>query len=509
VLRKAARAVKLGVLGKDLARLRRQKAMGTKDAQLPIVERLARLHGLPQKIGQILSLNELDGQEPVFTRLVETSAEMPASEAFVEIERALGRPWRNCFARLSGEGIGASLAQVHRGALHSGTEVAVKVQYPAIAEALELDLKALGWLTAPVGGLRRGFDLAGYRREVGTMFREELDYRHEAEMLKRFHSLASGIQGLEIPAVIAEFSGQRILTMSWMDGESFSTARQWTPEERRQIAEILLRFFLTSCFSWRMLHADPHPGNYRFRRGPQGAVVGVLDFGCVKQLSGESAVALNALIEDTLAEKLRGDPQRAAARFAALGFQPLLLASMQHQLPELCEILFEPFLANRPFDMNAWRLGPRVETLLAGSRWNFRMAGPPALIFFMRAYQGLVQYLSALDAPVNWLAIYEQIVGPRRETPCYVSEKPVSVLAASRALRIRVSHKGRTKAELTFPAASAENLFDLIPPEIEPKLAARSIDVVQISRSLMERGFPPEELFCLQEGENSFRVWLE
>ncbi|MGA8222930.1 MAG: AarF/ABC1/UbiB kinase family protein [Candidatus Acidiferrales bacterium] len=507
--RNVTRAVELAALGKELIALRRGGKARGKRSQRQVVDRLARLHGLPQKIGQILSLTELMDDAPIFTPLVEAPAQLSAPEAFAEIERALGRPWRTCFRFLEPEGISASLAQVHRGITHDGRDVVVKIQYPGMAEALELDLKALGWLTAPLGGLRKGFDLRGYRREVGMMLREELDYRHEAEMLNRFRIFASGLENVVVPEVIEELSGERILTMTWLDESNFSKARRWPLDERAQVGATLVSVFFASVFSACLLHADPHPGNYRFQHGLRGVTVGVLDFGCVKSLAPETSKALLALIADTIAGRLQGNAARARLRFEALGFQPLLLAPMQHLLPELCEILFEPFLRDQPFDMKTWRLGARVEKVVGDFRWNSRIAGPPTLIYFMRAYQGLVQYVSALEAPVNWRAAYEQAGNPQAEEPIPWAEAHASKPAKSEFLRVRVSREGRTRAELTFPVAAAEDLCDLIPPEVEPKLAARHIDVLGISQSAIAEGFPPGELFSLREGEDNFRVWLE
>jgi len=508
--RNLARAMELSALGKEVTALRRQEQVREVEGQTRVVERLLHLHGLPQKIGQILSLTELDRESHVFTRLVETAAQLPASVAFAEIDRALGRPWRDCFQSLSPQGIGASLAQVHRGTLWDGRDVAVKIQYPGMAESLALDLKALGWLTLPIGGFRKGFDVAGYRRELGEMLKKELDYQNEGQMLKRFRLLASNMNDVAVPNVIEEYSGSRILTMTWVDGESFRDARRWSVKEKSRIARALLSLFFIGFFSAHMIHADPHPGNYRFQRTGEGVTVAVLDFGCVKIFDSETVDHLQALIDDTVAGRLKGNPELARTRFERLAFQPLLLEPMQHVLPKLCEILFEPFCMDRPFDMKIWHLGARVEETLGNARWNFRMAGPPKLVYFLRAYQGLVQYLSALDVPVNWRAEYDRAVDNRRPTQsCEIRSTTAPLSSKSQALRIRVSRGGRTKAELTFPAAAAESLSDLIPPEVGPKLIARNIDVSQISRSLSENGFPPGNLFSLREGQDEFRVWLE
>ena len=508
--RKLKRAAELGGLARNLASLRRGSSASAKKSQLAVVQRLARLHGLPQKIGQILSLGELGEDEPCFSSLTETAPGLSAQEAFQEIEEALGRPLEDCFLRIEEEGVGASLAQVHQAVLRDGRTVAVKIQYPSMAEALDVDLHALGWLTAPVGGLHRGFDLSGYRREIGGMFREELDFRHEARMLGSFVRVARGFPRVEIPEVIEECSGPRVLTMTWLGGEPFSSTQAWPLEARREAASTLLRLFLESCFSWGLLHADPHSGNYRFRLEHERPVIGLLDFGCVKKLDARTTWALASLIEDTAADQL--EATRASAHFETLGFQALLLVPMQHLLPGLCEILFEPFCTSGPFDLHAWRLGERVEAHLGEFRWNFRMAGPPELIFFMRAYQGLIQYLKALEAPVNWQEAYRSLTMPALlQQPR--SDQPVrpapAVPVLSRALKIRVLQHGCTKAEVTFPPTAAENLVELLPPGLDEKLSRRGIDVARIARETASGGFAPGDLFQFEEGAKSYRVWLE
>ena len=508
--RKLKRAVELSGLARSMAGLRRGGDAAAKRRQVTVVQKLAQLHGLPQKIGQILSLGELGGEEQLFSSLTETPPALSSREAFEEIERALGRPLDDCFTDIEEQGVGASLAQVHKAALLDGREVAVKIQYPGIAEALDVDLRALGWLTAPVGGLRRGFDMSGYRREVGSMFREELDYRHEAEMLARFHEVARNFPQVEIPQVVEECSNARVLTMTWLSGETFASTRAWPLETRRETASLLLRLFLKSCFSWGLLHADPHAGNYRFRREQGRPVIGLLDFGCVKTLDARTTGALAVLIEDTAAGEL--ESKRTRAHYETLGFQPLLLAPMQHLLPGLSEILFEPFCLDRRFDLRSWRLGERVEEHLGEFRWNFRMAGPPELIFFMRAYQGLIQYLKALDAPVNWQEEYRRLAGPvisPAEQVPRVRRPGAEAAVTSRALKIRVTERKGTKAQVTLAASATENLLELLPPGLDVKLAARGIDVPEIARKAAAGGFAPGDLFHFHDGEKSYRVWLE
>jgi predicted unusual protein kinase regulating ubiquinone biosynthesis (AarF/ABC1/UbiB family) len=511
--RRGARRVKeLAGLSRKMVHLSRaSNGSAAKAARASVVDRLAALHGLPQKIGQVLSLGELYGEEQPYAKLTECPATLPGSDFFHLVELALARPLDQCFSRMEESGAAASLAQVHRAWLLDERAVAVKMQYPGIAQAIETDLRALGWLTIPVGGLRRGFDLAGYRREVGNMLRQEVDTIHEAEMIRRFSDLTGEIEGIEVPRVIEDLSGKNILTMTWLEGEPFSSTQKWNPRFRRMLGESLVELFLRGIFQWGLLHADPHPGNYRFSIRNGKPVIGLLDFGCVKPISAETSEALASIIADTQTGRIQQNENLALARFQDLGFKEQLLEPMAHLLPDLAAALFEPFCSEKLFSVRAWRLSEKVQDILGDFRWNFRMAGPPELIYFVRAFQGLVQYLDALETPIDWHSAYES-VRPTTGGACAANageEKIFPMEGLSRYLRICVWEAGCEKAKVTFRATAAENLCDLVPPEIEGKLVERGIDVQNIAATAKNANFPPGELFRLDEGVRKIRVWLE
>ena len=138
--------------------------VGRDNARLHLVQRLGRLRGLPQKMGQILSMSEDDETVDAFAPLTDSAEPVPLEALLSVMAEQWNRDPETVFGDIDGHGLAASLGQVHRATLRDGRVVAIKVQYPGIREAVEADLKMLGWLSEPVGGLRRGFDLADYRR---------------------------------------------------------------------------------------------------------------------------------------------------------------------------------------------------------------------------------------------------------------------------------------------------------------------------------------------------------
>lgn len=499
----------LGRVARDSARLRRARPGAQKEARERVAQRLATLHGLPQKLGQFLGLSELqEEKEGAYLRLSEAVSPLGGDAARAEIERGLGKPVEAVFRSLEPEGIAASLGQVHRGVLLDGRDVAVKFQHPGIAESVDTDLKALGWLAAPAGGWKRGFATAAYRRTLSEGLAEELDYRHEAKNIREFATLTAGWFDLAVPQVIEELSNERLLVMTWLPGAPFRVTRDWSRDDRERLAGTLLRFFLASCFRWGVVHADPNPGNYRFARDPRWTPrLEVLDFGCVRRLPASFVAGLRGLVdasEKTSAQDLLGF-------YAGMGFRLELLEPMADRLPALSEALFEPFRRPGPFSLAEWDPAARSAEILGELRWNFRFAGPPELLFLLRAYRGLLAYLRALAVPVDWRRALEEACGNAPATSVRAAGNPFGTPTAggARMLRVRVSEGGRTKVDLTFRAAMVEHLADLIPDELQPKLEELRIDVPELARTAVERGVVPGALFCLDEEGKEIRVWLE
>lgn len=505
----AARAMQLGLLARDLARVKR--GANAAKARAHLVERLGKLHGLPQKIGQILSLNELDDAEPVFTPLTEGEAVLSPETAFAAIEEELGRPVDELFRSIEPKGIAASLSQVHRAQLHDGRHVAVKVQYPNIQDAIWLDLKALGWITAPVGGLNRGFDLAGYQAEVKNILGEELDYCHEAETLRAFHGHVVDWPDVAVPEVIPELSGERILTMTWIEGGPPAVAHDWTSAQRHTAGRTLLRLFIASSFKWHCVHGDPHPGNLRFRISGGQPIIGLLDFGCTKPVDGEISGGIRALIDMTIAGTLQDARDDVYTQYLRIGFNPDLLEPMAAVLPKLTEALFAPFAHAGPYNIASWGLGEKVSSILGEHRMSFRTAGPAHLIVFLRAYQGLIHYLKFLNVSINWQHTYGQILDVAKvpAKPTVPIFKIPEGLGDSGCLRIRVLVSGRQKAAITFRASCAAFLHELLPDDVNEKLVKRGIDVAAIEAAAVKSNFAPGELFALTEGTKEIRVWLD
>ncbi|HUJ59435.1 MAG TPA: AarF/UbiB family protein [Kofleriaceae bacterium] len=332
------------------------------------------------------------------------------------VEAELGKPPQQLFARWQAEPIAAaSLGQVHAATLHDGREVVVKVQYPGVADALRADLDDRDFVRK-LAGAEIGASLEdGALATLGDAVRGELDYRAEAAAQMRFARAWAGDPAIAIPEVIAQASGQRVLTMTRARGRTVvDVAGGGTPELRGQAAAAIYRFAWGSPLVHRLLNADPNPGNFLIEQEADGHVrVWCLDFGCAVELPEE--------VRDADRELWWGlcddDAASAAERFRmALARTGLLrrtdsLATVAHRDWE--RTLAAPLAGHAEFHWTA-----RYASELADASGRVLAAGglqlPARLLLLWRQRLGAAAVLGMLDAHARFRRTLVDLIGTGR-----------------------------------------------------------------------------------------------
>jgi predicted unusual protein kinase regulating ubiquinone biosynthesis (AarF/ABC1/UbiB family) len=507
----AARAWGALKLARSAVRLSRaEDEQVAAQARAYLAQSMGELRGLPQKIGQILSMSDSPAARD-FDALTGEAEPLPFATIAAVLAEEWGRPWSQVLSGIETQGHAASLGQVHRGTLADGRSVAVKVQYPGIGRSVESDLKLLGWITLPVGGLGRGFNLRAYRDEILRDFNEELDYLREARHQRRFQEQARAWPNVIVPEVIPELTTPRVLVSAWEDGETLAAvAAHWSAADRKAAGRLLLHCVLNALFREGFVQGDLHAGNFRFRRGARGLELVLYDFGCMFAPAREARLAFLRLID--MAEANRdGDPYPL---FLKLGFDPAYLEPLAHKLPALSRVLFEPFLLEGEYGLAGWKLGERVSDILGDDRWNFRVAGPAELILLMRVFHGLLHALGRLDAHVPWKALLRPIRDDLRAEAQALALPAAAQTSRSFArlakyLLIQVNEQGAMKVRLTSPLHVVDDLENAMDPETLAKVRNRGIDLAAIVSRVRASGYAPQEVFTLDEGPKQIRVWLQ
>jgi predicted unusual protein kinase regulating ubiquinone biosynthesis (AarF/ABC1/UbiB family) len=249
---------------------------------------LADLKGGALKAGQLLSTVEmLFPQDPeetwrqTLTGLQERGTPVPFATLEPVLRAELGSRWRDSFRDLDLQpAAAASIGQVHRGTWWDGRDVAVKVQYPGIREAIGADLRTVSAMSRLAALVARGLAMPPLIRELRVRLVEELDYEHEAAAQRRFALAYADDANVVIPQVIT--ATPRVLVSDWLEGTPIARVAQHAPAAERDRAGLLYqRFILGGPTCARMLHSDPHPGNFRMTSDGR---LGVLDFGSTLEM---------------------------------------------------------------------------------------------------------------------------------------------------------------------------------------------------------------------------------
>ena len=255
---------------------------------------LGELKGGAMKFGQALSILEGALPEEVaapyrqhLTRLQDSAPPMSTAVVHQQLVREFGAGWKRDIVEFDDvPAAAASIGQVHRGRWADGTEVAVKIQYPGAEAAMMSDLRQITRLARTLGGLLPGIDARGLAEELQERVVEELDYRLEAEAQAVFAEKFADDPHYVVPRVLAH--SRRAIVTAWLPSEASlaKVIEDGTHEERNFWGELYARFMFEGAARTGMLHADPHPGNFRVVRGVDGAPdrLGVLDYGAVARL---------------------------------------------------------------------------------------------------------------------------------------------------------------------------------------------------------------------------------
>ncbi|MEV7419821.1 AarF/ABC1/UbiB kinase family protein [Streptomyces sp. NPDC089919] len=369
---------------------------------------LGELKGGAMKFGQALSVFESALPEEVagpyraaLTKLQEAAPPLPAGRVHQVLTERLGADWRDLFLEFEDKpAAAASIGQVHRAVWHDGREVAVKVQYPGAGEALLSDLTQLSRFARLLGPLIPGMDLKPLITEMRNRIEEELDYELEAESQRSHADVFADDPDVVVPDVVHQ--GEQVLVTEWMEGTPLSEVISGgTQEERDRAGQLLARFLFSGPARTGLLHADPHPGNFRLVRDGEGRMrLGVLDFGTVDRLPGGLPRTIGASLRLTL----EGDAEAVYEQLCAEGFVKQSIELDPDAVLDYLRPIIEPARVAEFTFTRGWIRGqaariadPRSPAYQLGKQLNL----PPSYLLIHRVTLSTIGVLCQLGATVR------------------------------------------------------------------------------------------------------------
>jgi predicted unusual protein kinase regulating ubiquinone biosynthesis (AarF/ABC1/UbiB family) len=404
--RYAASAPRLfAAAGEHRQRLRSDLALQTAE---DVAATLGTMKGVLMKLGQMASYVD-DGLSPAvrrtLSRLQDSVPPMSPQLAAQVVEEELGRPPELAFARWDPEPIAAaSIGQVHRAITLDGRAVAVKVQYPGIAETIAADLGNVALLRRMLRITAPSQDVDALLAELRERVVEELDYRREADNQRLFAAYYDGHPTIMVPKIIDELSTRRVVTSELADGARFAELAGWSQQERDLAAETIFRFVFRSLYELRAFNGDPHPGNYLFHPGGR---VTFLDFGLVKHFTD---VELQPVMQMARYLCVEHDPEAFRKHLVQAGFLRADAPLSTETVIEHMAVFYDTVRESRPLTMTGDYSSAVVRRFFdVRSPVTAYAQIPRSYVILQRINLGLFGLLGELNATANWRAIAEEI----------------------------------------------------------------------------------------------------
>jgi predicted unusual protein kinase regulating ubiquinone biosynthesis (AarF/ABC1/UbiB family) len=376
-----------------------------------MVATLGKMKGAAMKIGQLASFIDTEFLPPEYRDLYQEqlatlrtqAPTMPWKQVHKVLEEEWEEPCEELFEDIEHDAAAAaSIGQVHRAMLSDGRRVAVKIQYPGVADAIAADMQNAGLILRMAKALAPGLDAKAAADELRERVMEELDYELEAQNQRSFARGYRDHPFIHVPDVVTRLSTRRVLVSEWVDGAGFEEVRQLPQADRDRFGEIVFRFCFGSIFHLQHFNADAHPGNYLLM--PDGKVA-FLDFGMTKHLDKDQIeleiTALEAIFD--------GDPERLRVALHDLGFLNNPQKVDAEQLMEHVKTVGGWYMENRDVTVDSQRVmaaiaavsDPRSEFYRLMRRENL----PANELMGRRMESGVLAVLGQLEATRNWYRI--------------------------------------------------------------------------------------------------------
>lgn len=376
---------------------------------LRVTDQLAQLRGAAMKIGQLVSMDTGNFLPPelarIMARLREDADSMPPAQLKQVLAAQWPLNWLASFKSFEMRPIAAaSIGQVHRAQLNDGSSLAIKVQYPGVANSIDSDVENIGVLIKLSGLLPQGFELAPYLQEVRQQLHEETDYAAEATHLRRFHALLTDTPHFVIPRIYEDWSTPSILAMEYVAGIPIEEVAAFSQTERNQVAMHLILLTLQELFEFGVMQTDPNFANYRYQ--PETRRIVLLDFGATRKIAPQVIEQYRQLLRAGLAS----DDAALMEAACSIGFvSAVSREAHRKQILRMMRQIFDTLAAKELFEFSDQTIAKELQADgLALMADGFM---PPPLpidvLLLHRKFAGIFLICARLSASVNIVALLQ------------------------------------------------------------------------------------------------------
>ena len=411
------RAARYARVAGAAARLGADRLIGHKD-QGPLMRAvLGGLKGPLMKVGQLVAVIP-DLLPPDYAKELATLQAHAPSMGWPFIKRRmiheLGPYWMDHFISFDRQArFAASLGQVHYAKTKVEQGVACKLQYPDMQSTVDADLRQLKILFALFERMGGAVSTHDVYEEIKDRLSEELDYKREAKNIDLYQSILNDYDEFHIPKVFSKLSTDRLLTMSWLEGETLDEIIERAKQkEKNTIAANLFRLWYMPLYQHGVIHGDPHPGNYTFRKEGQ---INLLDFGCIRKFKPDTVRAIIKLYHALL----ENDEEKAVEAYRLWGF-----TNMSKELLEALNLwarfVYGPVLQEGVHGLEATNstvMGQQVaRQVYQAVKKIGGVSVPRPFVIIDRASVGLGSVFLRLHAELNWQRLFEDMISlnPKR-----------------------------------------------------------------------------------------------
>ncbi|XP_071163945.1 atypical kinase COQ8B, mitochondrial-like [Mytilus edulis] len=374
-----------------------------------IVNTLCRVRGAALKLGQMLSIQDNSLINPeitkIFDRVRQSADFMPTWQMMKVLRRELGNDWQDKLESFDEKPFAAaSIGQVHKGVLHDGREVAIKIQYPGVAKSINSDINNLMSVINIYNILPKGLYVENVMEVAKIELAWEVDYVREAECGRKFKNFLKDNDSFYVPEVIDELSTKEILTTEYVEGLPLDQCVDLDQETRNKIGQNLLYLTLTELFEWRFMQTDPNWSNFFY--DPKTDKVILLDFGATREFHKKFVDDYIRIIKSARDQDRDGILKWSQATGFLTGYETKI---MEKAHIESVMILGRAFASKGPFDFGKQSTASQIQDQIPVMA-KHRLTPPPEETYSLhRKMAGSFLLCAKLECQVDCATLFDQI----------------------------------------------------------------------------------------------------